>query len=594
MKKVKIVSFYCKIIFTFFFFMLHISNNSFAMCSFGDSNCDGIVDLKDTILPLQIVSGNIAIEQNIPEDYEPLNENEIIIQNNIFSYIDTLLEDNVELHESENYLKTVDGVNYAKCNDSNCYIVLNTGLSFNYFNENEDINFNSNELPNENILKSHSIKTYNKSLEIKEPLKIVKILKSNSYIQVNKKALVLWPFAWQSSSNEQSVNLIVKHLNTLNFSVDIIKNENVDRLSFQKINQDYGVVIIISHGGLNGAIATGVKRNANFKPQSEKYGIGRVSGTGIWGTNLFNEWYETITSKWWEDVNLNNKIIMFAACNLFSNNENNQLLNVISQQNTSVIGFSDVVYSPHHVAFFSYITYEAGHDGDSIKLSFEDALSKYNNTYTKSIAKISDGENMYLVEKNDLIAHFKFDGDLTDSSGNRNHGQILGEISYASGVSNQCVKFNGNGTVGFVEYLPGGSEFTISFWIKLEEMKGTQHILHFYTNGSNPTDGSRNSLYTDSTGKLGCYHWWEWGSQTTDYFETGDNFVNDKEFTFICIVRNNNEVIIYKNGKEVFYEETTMTGSYKEVGKSLKGYIDDLRFYNRALNSYEIQLLHNR
>jgi len=65
-----------------------------------------------------------------------------------------------------------------------------------------------------------------------------------------------------------------------------------------------------------------------------------------------------------------------------------------------------------------------------------------------------------------LIAHYPFDGNTDDLSGNGNNGTPYG-VSYVAGQVGQAARFNGNDYVdlGAFTALDGVSEFTVSFWL---------------------------------------------------------------------------------------------------------------------------------
>ena len=69
-----------------------------------------------------------------------------------------------------------------------------------------------------------------------------------------------------------------------------------------------------------------------------------------------------------------------------------------------------------------------------------------------------------------LIAYFPFDGDAEDVSDNGNHGIEVGSVTYTEGAVGLAAAFDGN---GFIK-APGApftlEEWTISFWLYVEEL----------------------------------------------------------------------------------------------------------------------------
>jgi len=78
-----------------------------------------------------------------------------------------------------------------------------------------------------------------------------------------------------------------------------------------------------------------------------------------------------------------------------------------------------------------------------------------------------------------LVAHYKLDGNLSDSSGNGNDGIVYqGEVSYETGMVDQAAQFDGNTFVWIYDfYFPVGTG-TISMWVKVDcEADITNHHL---------------------------------------------------------------------------------------------------------------------
>ena len=67
----------------------------------------------------------------------------------------------------------------------------------------------------------------------------------------------------------------------------------------------------------------------------------------------------------------------------------------------------------------------------------------------------------------DLVAHYKFDGDATDSSGNGHHGTEVGTPTYVSGVFGQAIEFDGSSYVdcGTDPAFDITNEITVAAWI---------------------------------------------------------------------------------------------------------------------------------
>ncbi len=68
-----------------------------------------------------------------------------------------------------------------------------------------------------------------------------------------------------------------------------------------------------------------------------------------------------------------------------------------------------------------------------------------------------------------LIAYFPFEGNADDVSGNDNHGTEIGYVFYADGAVGQAATFDGQGFITAAGGPFSLTEWTISFWIYVEE-----------------------------------------------------------------------------------------------------------------------------
>lgn len=70
-----------------------------------------------------------------------------------------------------------------------------------------------------------------------------------------------------------------------------------------------------------------------------------------------------------------------------------------------------------------------------------------------------------------LVAHYSFEGDLKDSSGNGYHGLVDGNVSFVPSVSGMALRFFNRGSVKGLVYinaptaLSSNTKMTLSFWI---------------------------------------------------------------------------------------------------------------------------------
>lgn len=213
-----------------------------------------------------------------------------------------------------------------------------------------------------------------------------------------------------------------------------------------------------------------------------------------------------------------------------------------------------------------------------------------------------------------LVAHYPFDGNAQDVSGNSNHGIVVGASLSTDRFGNTDRAYSFDGVDDYIEYIPNKDfqptlPITISAWVLLK-------------------DYGRNMVFANNW-RLGSYHGVFMGNATdggkTIYVQYGDGGTVrpssrrtkggttelnlDTWYHVGVVVRGPRDMDIYINGRydcgfydgsggEMAYlpEVTGQSGisdPFRQVSTLdfFNGKIDDLRFWNRALEPEEILAL---
>jgi len=217
---------------------------------------------------------------------------------------------------------------------------------------------------------------------------------------------------------------------------------------------------------------------------------------------------------------------------------------------------------------------------------------------------------------NGLIAYYKFDGDTKDSSGNGNNGVEYGGVTYVDGIIGKAGSFDG---VDDEMKTPVNNELykSMSFWAYLS----TENLYKIsFGNGKKEQRFSlRVDTYKDQseTVRPRIYGQWRDGccsGGTWDYYNTYSDIKVQKDGWYYFYIQraldgdesptiyiNNQKVskINHHKGGEGIPSRTfkdTISVGYLTLNRGdkvyEKGIIDDLRFYNRALNEEEIAELY--
>ena len=206
-----------------------------------------------------------------------------------------------------------------------------------------------------------------------------------------------------------------------------------------------------------------------------------------------------------------------------------------------------------------------------------------------------------------LIAHYKFEDDLTDSSSN--------SLDLEDGDG--TVTFNPDGVDGKAGYFNGGSyaytedidiaetdNFTISFWIKPYSTPWSVNNEIVYQIDMTQWDSVMSTGTTTSGGRFQIDYS---GNDELRFNATGTLIKIDLDanewqhfvFTKVSQASYNHTLLYYKNGQFLGYETQANTywellkiGMNRNGGGYLKGFIDDFRIYNKPLTEDEIEELY--
>ena len=208
-----------------------------------------------------------------------------------------------------------------------------------------------------------------------------------------------------------------------------------------------------------------------------------------------------------------------------------------------------------------------------------------------------------------LIAHYEFEGNANDSSGNGHNGTEHGEIVYVDGVIGKAAKFNNvHNASGYEKKdyitlgkISLGTNFTISHFVKFNG-NAYKHSGATYSIG----DDSGELFFRFAINEDGTMYIQFWGIELKTDLKNID--ISDKNWHMITISVGKNEVKLYEDAKLVSSSIILSKKAFNNLnhyvsyhswlngsaGSSrFNGLIDDLRIYNRALNKNEIQALYN-
>jgi len=199
-----------------------------------------------------------------------------------------------------------------------------------------------------------------------------------------------------------------------------------------------------------------------------------------------------------------------------------------------------------------------------------------------------------------LVAYYPLNGDAKDYSGNNNHGTVYG-ATMATGINGKkCYYFDGTDDSILVDDNPnisfsGEQKYSLCAWV--------YPIAGGVTWYGVMSKGNANS-YAININSPSWYLQYEiYGSLTTRAFNTANSAITPDAWNHIVVLWDGSYKRIYINGIEVTSITDSDLGTYANTealriglgnnGEYLKGKIQDVRIYNRALSDKEIEILYN-
>ncbi|WP_028612134.1 LamG-like jellyroll fold domain-containing protein [Paenibacillus harenae] len=197
-----------------------------------------------------------------------------------------------------------------------------------------------------------------------------------------------------------------------------------------------------------------------------------------------------------------------------------------------------------------------------------------------------------------LAAHYAFEDDLSDTVGHFGSGTVTGNridntggtMSYVDGKNGKALVFNGASGVRLPNGLISSNEYTVSLWLKPEE------LTMFTTTFFGARDSS-NWLSLVPNGPVGG-NTMIWSASSSWYDAVTGMTINRGEWTHLAFSVDNGTIHVYVNGAEKFTGTNfpnlfTTTDAGFSLGVNwwdtpYKGLMDELRIYEGALSPSEI------
>lgn len=257
------------------------------------------------------------------------------------------------------------------------------------------------------------------------------------------------------------------------------------------------------------------------------------------------------------------------------------------------------------IPFSNSNVYAVDDNNDQTTEGTQNTEDEIDETTSASVEEESGSEDTTESDYRGIVAHWKFDGDLNDSSQFANNGVAVGKIEYADAIHGKGAKFSGK---NYIEVANSDSlnlkdAFTFSMWIFKEDMRGSDGM-----DGGVPYFEKMNDEY--GYWPYGMYEWWEFKPGISyGYDESSGDIHSDKlmdiqKWTLLTATYDGKTMKIFLNDELVKSELVSVTldsssaplyigfGNFMNRDNFFKGIMDDLRIYNTALTYEEVEELY--
>ena len=150
--------------------------------------------------------------------------------------------------------------------------------------------------------------------------------------------------------------------------------------------------------------------------------------------------------------------------------------------------------------------------------------------------------------KKGLIAHYPFNGDSNDSSGNQNHLENYGAklTSDRFGLKDSAYAFDGNTSHLFTDIEDRKGDFSLSLWAKADDVE--QSRFRSVINIHDKTPGSKDTCQIHTSG--GRYPTYQFFSSNPESFA-----LVTKSWQHLAVSVSGKVIRFYENGQRVYSQE---------------------------------------
>lgn len=205
-----------------------------------------------------------------------------------------------------------------------------------------------------------------------------------------------------------------------------------------------------------------------------------------------------------------------------------------------------------------------------------------------------------VADEDGLVAHYTFDENLEDTTGNFEQGKVIGNkitaknggsIDYSEGIKGEAAVFNGKSGIRLADGLIRDNNYSVAFWVNPRKI--TQFTTTFF--GAQAANQWFSFVPNGPAEETMLWSGEDWYDAVTGMT------IDAKKWSHIAITVDEGDIKVYVNGEQRFAGQdfpnvftnakTLFTLGVNWWDTPFKGMIDDLRIYNKSLSAEKVNSL---
>ena len=360
----------------------------------------------------------------------------------------------------------------------------------------------------------------------------------------------------------------------------VISGSHTGTYTLDETNPDYISLMIDGIGDFNGVMKW--QWDNVFNVLTPTFSAVSVNNSVVWGSKLVGDSTADFLTKIADSIVLPNEVV-----------EGNLTLPTVGTLNATISWASD----NSDVISTEGVVTPVSSGNQLVNLTATITIDNEQMTKTFPI-------NVVASQVAVLSAHYSFEDNLVETTGNFAAANVIGpmigaaggSVTYTDGINGKAVWLDGTSGISLPDGLINSHQYSVALWVNLEAT--TVHTPIFFA-----------SLSESQWMSLLPENWWSeettlWSNNNDVWFDSVVPKVALDQWTHLAFTVDNGDVRIFVNGVEKASKSglndffSTSTGKFSLgvnywADTPLNGLIDELRIYSNAISTADVLALYN-